>query len=211
MERPILRLPRIRSLIRHALPHLIEGTLLPVAVFYAALWLTSVWGALVAALVWSYAVIGYKILKGKRVGGLLVITAVTLTLRTLIAFMSGSVIVYFLQPALAKLLVAGAFLITLRGSEPLIQKLMNDFVPMPGQLLQKPGTRRLFVRLSVMWAIILVIHTVIGLWLLFSHSVATYVAVKTVLNFVVKGVAIAATVWAVRRSIGSQGFRLEFA
>lgn len=203
-------MPRLRSLIRHALPHVVEGTLLPVAVFYLALWLTSVWGALVAALVWSYAVIIRKMMKGKRVGGLLLITAATLTLRTLIAFMSGSVIIYFLQPALAKLLVAGAFLITLRGSEPLIQKLMSDFVPMPGQLLRKPGTRRLFVRLSVMWALILVIHTVIGLWLLFSQSVATYVAVKTFLNFAVKGVAIGATVWAVRRSIGRQGFRLEF-
>lgn len=205
---PTVRLPRIRSLVKHALPHLVEGTLLPLIVFYAALWLTSVWGALVAALIWSYAAMAYRVARGQRVSGMLLITALTLTLRTAAAFVSGSVVVYFLQPAIAKIVLAAAFVVTMRGSQPLIQRLFSDFVPMPSHLLSRPGIRKLFLRLSYLWAGLLLLHAGIGLWLLLSHSIATYVAVKTVLNFVVKGSAVFLSIVAARRAIRSLGLRV---
>jgi intracellular septation protein A len=203
-----VHLPRVRSLIKHSLPHLVEGTLLPVLVFYAALFLTSVWGALVAALAWSYGAMAYRIARGERVSGMLVITALTLTLRTGVAFASGSVVVYFLQPAIAKVALAAAFVVTMRRSEPLIQRLFSDFVPMPAHLLERPGIRRLFLRLSYLWAALLVLHAGIGLWLLLSHSVATYVAVKTVLNIVVKGSAVLLSIVAARRAIQNLGLKV---
>ena len=38
--------PRLRALARHSLPHLLEATIAPLALFYLSLWLIGVWGAL---------------------------------------------------------------------------------------------------------------------------------------------------------------------
>ena len=63
----VIRLPRIRAMAHHAVPHVIEGTVLPVVVFYIALLLSDVWGALVAAPLWSYLGLARKAVSKKRV------------------------------------------------------------------------------------------------------------------------------------------------
>ena len=85
---------------RHALPNLVEASLIPLAVFYGALSLIGVWGALLAALGWSYAAIVRRLVTRKPLPGLLLLGAAGLTARTAVAALSGSVFVYFLQPTL---------------------------------------------------------------------------------------------------------------
>jgi hypothetical protein len=105
-------LPRLRSLARHAIPHLIEATLIPLALFYGFLWIVGVWGALFAALGWSYAAILRRVVLRQSIPGLLVLGALGLTARTAVAFASGSVFIYFLQPTLTTVVIAGAFLLS---------------------------------------------------------------------------------------------------
>jgi hypothetical protein len=46
---PVFEIPHPRALTRHALPHIVEATLVPLAVFYlAVMWALGMWGALVA-------------------------------------------------------------------------------------------------------------------------------------------------------------------
>lgn len=208
--RDVVELPRIRSMLRHALPHLIEGTLVPVIVFYAVLWAADVWWALLGALLWSYAMVIRRLVTGQRVGGVLLVTAVTLTVRTVISVMSGSVIVYFLQPAAAKVGLALALLISIRGSEPLMQRLAGDWLPRKDELLRHAHIRSWFTRITVLWALLLLAHAGLGLWLLLTTPVETYVLVKTVLNVVVKGGAILVTIWWFRRLLRSHGTKVVF-
>ena len=67
---------------RHALPHLVEATFIPLVLFYAFLWTAGVWGALVAALVWSYTAIIRRAVTGQRIPGILVLGTVGITART---------------------------------------------------------------------------------------------------------------------------------
>src|SRR3954470_9860829 len=107
-----VEIPRLRTMARHALPHLIEATFIPLILFYTFLWTAGVWGALVAALVWSYAAIIRRAATGQRIPGIPVLGTLGLTLRTIAAFASGSVFIYFLQPSLTTVVVSGAFLLS---------------------------------------------------------------------------------------------------
>src|SRR5919198_2966460 len=105
-EIPHFEIPRLRTLARHAAPHVVEGTVIPLALFLLTLRFVGVWGAVLIGLGWTYAAVVRRLVMGQRVPGILVLTAVTLTARTVIAMGAGSVVVYFLQPTPRTPLVA---------------------------------------------------------------------------------------------------------
>src|SRR4051812_48593050 len=100
MEPITFQIPSLRALARHALPHLAEATIVPLVLFYLSMWLLGIWGALGVGLLWSYGAILRRVVTGRRVPGILVLGALAMTARTLIAVASGSVFIYFLQPTL---------------------------------------------------------------------------------------------------------------
>src|SRR5262249_59262586 len=110
LEIPHFEMPRLRTLARHAAPHVVEGTVIPLALFLLTLRFVGVWGAVLIGLGWTYLAVARRLVTGQRVPGILVLTAVTLTARTIIAMVSGSGVVYFLQPTLGTALVARPFL-----------------------------------------------------------------------------------------------------
>src|SRR5712692_3157936 len=112
MHSPTFEIPRLRTLSRHAVPHVLEGTVIPLAVFLLALHVLGVWGALLAGLGWSYLALLRRVITRRRIPGILVLGLVTLTARTILTVATGSVFVYFLQPTLGTALVAGAFLLS---------------------------------------------------------------------------------------------------
>src|SRR6266567_2993075 len=77
--------PRLAALARHATPHLLETTLIPLGLFYGGLQLFGLWGALLAALVWSYTCLLRRLLTRRRVPGMLLLAIVGLTARTALA------------------------------------------------------------------------------------------------------------------------------
>ena len=66
-----LPMPRLAALARHATPHLLETTLIPLGLFYGGLQLFGLWGALLAALTWSYTCLLRRLLARRRVPGML--------------------------------------------------------------------------------------------------------------------------------------------
>ena len=62
----ILRLPSLRAVVRHALPALLESTIVPGALFYVVLLLDGFHGALIAALAWSLLALGRRLVRGRR-------------------------------------------------------------------------------------------------------------------------------------------------
>lgn len=206
----LVRMPRVRSMLRHALPYVIEGTLLPVIVFYVALYLSDVWGAIIAALIWSYLGLARRALARKRMSGLLVVTALTLTVRFFVSFFSGSVTVYFLQPAAANLAVAATLLASVWTGKPLLERLAGDFVPLDDSLTDRPCIRGFFRKISLLWAVVLIAHTVLGVWMLYSMSIETYVLVKSIQNAAVKGGMILVSIWMFRRLLRRRGYAVAF-
>lgn len=189
---------------RHALPNLIEGKLVPVALFVGFLELLGHVPALLIALAWSLGSLGVRRLSGREVSGLIVLSAVALAARTIAAVATGSMVVYFLQPTITTVFVGVAFLVSVPMGKPLAQKLAFDLLPFDDATKEHPLVRRFFVRLSVCWACTSMINAAITLWLLLSASTTTFVLVKSVLGpataFVTIGTMLVWLRFAVRRT-----------
>ncbi len=202
-----LELPRLLALARHAVPHVVEGTLVPVALFYLVLKAVGATGALAVALAWSYGALATRLVFRRRLPGLLVLGTLTLTARTVAALATGSVFVYFLQPTLATVGLASAFLLSLPAGQPLAERLAADFLPLPAGVLRHPAMRRFFQRVTLLWAFVLLANAGLTLWLLVSQPLATFVLARAGVSvgFTATGVALS-LVW-FRRSVRLHGLR----
>ena len=196
-----LEIPRLRVLARQAIPHIFEATLAPLALFYLSLWLMGITGALVTALGWTYCALLRRIITNRRIPGLLVLGALGLTGRTAIAFATGSTFVYFLQPTLVTVAIAGAFLLSVPAGRPLAERLAADFFPLPADVLASSVVRRFFVRISLLWAFVNLANAALTVWLLLTQSVSVYVAARTGVSVVFTGAAIALSTFWFKRSM----------
>jgi hypothetical protein len=200
-----VEIPNFRVLGRHAVPRIVEGTVIPLALFVVGLRLLGIWGAMIAGLVWMYAAIFVRIALHRRVPGVLVIGAITLTARTVIALAAHSVIVYFLQPSLGTMLVGAAFLLSVPLDRPLAARLAADFCPLSLEVRGNRHVRTFFRRISLLWAAAQMTNAALTIWLLFSQSVATFVVFRTIVSAGVTITAIAvSTIW-FRRSMSKHG------
>jgi hypothetical protein len=171
----------------------------------------GVWGAMAAGLAWGYGLIGLRLLLRRRVPGVLVIGTATLTARTLIAAISGSTFVYFLQPTLGTAAIAAAFLLSVPLDRPLAGRLAADFCPIPADFRANTHVRRFFRQVSLLWAFTQAINVGLTLWLLFTQSLATYVVAKTAASSTLTVSAIIiSTLW-FRRSMARHGIVVTFA
>jgi hypothetical protein len=199
-------LPRLRELARQAAPQVVEATLVPLVLFYAFLWLLGPKGAILAALAWNYAALARRVLRRERLPGLLVIATLGLTARSVLALASkSSLFVYFLQPSLATALLGGAFLLSVPLGRPLAEKLAHDFVPLPASFVKSPKVRQLFVRISLLWALVSLGQAAGTIALLLNVPIATYLAAKTGLTWVLTGAGIGVSFWWFRRSLRRHG------
>jgi hypothetical protein len=172
-------LPRIRALLLHALPRFAEGVVAPVAVFYAALALLGLNGALAAAVAWVYGGIIFRFLRGHPVSGMLLLAAVGVTVRAGLAAATHSAVIYFLQPTLGTLMVSMAFLASVPLRRPLAMKLARDMVPIPEAFFRHDKVRQFFLRISLLWSMVLFVNVGLSLWMLFTESIGTYLWLRT--------------------------------
>jgi hypothetical protein len=195
-------LPRLRDLARRAAPQVIEATLVPLALFYAFLAALGPTGAICSALGWNYLALLRRLWRRERLPGLLVIASLGITARSVVAFASGSsLFVYFLQPSLATVLVGAAFLLSVPLGKPLAEKLAHDFVPLPAAFLSMPKVQRLFVRISLLWALVSLVNAAGTIALLVNVPIATYLAAKTGLSTGLTLGGIALSSWWFRRGV----------
>jgi hypothetical protein len=197
------RLPRLRDLARHAVPHAVEASLIPLVLFYGTLRVVGVWGALLASLAWCYVGLVRRLVQRKKVPGLLLLAALGLTARTIVAFASGSVFVYFLQPTLTTVAVAGAFLWSVPAGCPLAKRLATDMFPLPESLLARPAIERIFGRITLLWGVINLLNAGVTLVLLLMVPVETYVLSKTAITAVVTGSGVLLSTWWFHRAVRS--------
>src|SRR5262249_20421671 len=86
-----LTLPDLASVARHAGVRVIEGVVIPLALFLIGLRVFGAWGAMTVGLAWSYGLIAARLLMRRSVPGILFLGAITLTARTIIALSAHSI------------------------------------------------------------------------------------------------------------------------
>ena len=205
-----LELPGVRGIARHALPSVLEGTIAPLAVFLVALHLLGWRGAILAGLVWSYGNLTRRVLTKRRVPGVLILGALTLTARAVVGLISGSTFVYFLQPTLGTALVGAIFLASVTVDRPLAQRLAADFCPIPTHFLENVHVRRFFLQITLLWAFTQLAGAAITLWLLLNQSVERFVVAKSVVSFSLTLGAIGLSVLWFRRSMDRHGIPVRW-
>lgn len=179
---PNLVFPNIRDTIRHAVPNILEGKIIPVLLFIGLLEATGTRWALIGSLFFSLAALGRRIYLGKQASGLLILTTVGLVARTVAALATGSLFIYFLQPTIATALVALAFAGSVLAGRPLAERLMIDLCPVDDETRAHPHLRRFFSHVSLWWAFTSSVNFTVTLWVLLNHSPTTFVLVKSVLG-----------------------------
>ena len=172
--------PSLPAVLRRLSVSLSVACLVPAALFFVAYQVLGVWPAILVALGWSYGAIGWRALTGRRTSGLLVLTAVVLTGRTVITLAAQSTFFYFLQPIITDGVVAATFLLSLATARPMVARLAGDFYPMDAELSLRPRMRRLFWHLTAMWAVVCLAKAVAMFWALNSLSLDTFVMVKSI-------------------------------
>lgn len=204
----VLRLPSVAALLRRAAPALLEGVLVPTGLFYLGLWLGGVWGGITAALIWSYAALGRRLVVG-GLSGLLLLAVATLTVRAIVTGLSGSSAMYFLQPLAGEVVLGLVFLASLPASRSLVHRLADDFVPLDG-VAGEAGLRRVFYAITVLWAGVFFCLAFISWWMLAHSDTAAYVGYRAALATGVKGAAVVASVLIFRFGLRRHGVRVAF-
>jgi hypothetical protein len=186
----LLLMPPPQRALRHALPVVLEGVVGPLIVFYLLLVLAGFRGALIAALTWSYLALGRRLLKRQRVSMLLLFGTVLLTLRTVVAFVTGSAFLYFAQPTAGTVAISVALLVSAMVGRPFTQRFAHDFCPMDPAIMTRPLVRRFFIRISVLWATVLMLNAGLVFWLLVSSSLRSFVLERSVVTYGLTAIAI---------------------
>ena len=184
---------------RHSLPSIIEATLIPTALFYAA-WMTlGHWPAYAAALGWGFAVLARRLHRKDRIPGILVIALIGLTLRTALALATGSAFLYFAQPILSTGMFAAIFLGSCAIRRPFVARIAGDFYPMTAEVAASTRVRRLFYHLTLLWAGIQLLNAGAAASLLFTMPTAAFVPTKTAAVLAITACGVFLTViWSLR-------------
>jgi len=172
--------PRLGTVLRRVGLSLTVACAIPAALFFTMYQVFGVWTAIVVALFWSYGAITWRAVTGRRTSGLLVLTAIILTGKTVVVLASQSTFFYFLQPIITDGVVAATFLLSLATARPVVARLAGDFYPMDAELSLRPRMRQLFWRLTAMWAVVCLAKAVAMFWALNSLSLDTFVLVKSI-------------------------------
>ena len=200
----ILHLPSPRAFVSHALPTIIESAVGPGVLFYLVLVIGGFKGALIAALVWSYLAAARRWVRHERIPASLVLSIGLLTARTVVSYATGSAFLYFIQPTATTFLIAVLFLVTAFVRRPFIERMAHDYCPIDPELFKRPFLRTFFLRLSLLWAIVLFVNAGTVLYFLLVSSVQGFVVERALISIGINGVGIAlSAVWFVRTMRGA--------
>ena len=206
-----LTVPHWRSVLRHAIPNVLEGKLIPAVIFLALLQAAGTRTAILGALAFALMAMIGRVVRRQTIPGLLWLTTLGLIARTIAALATGSVVIYFIQPTVATGLVGMAFAFSVLIRRPLVERLLLDFCPLDDETRAHPHLQRFFRHVSLWWAFTSMVNFSITLWLLLSKSPTTFVLVKSFLGPVTTTVTLGvAFIW-FRAMMSRTGTRVVFA
>ncbi|GAA2406543.1 VC0807 family protein [Nonomuraea africana] len=195
----LVSLPSLMTLARQAAPRLLHDVIVPLAVFYAALILIGLNGALITAVSWVYGNLAWRLIRRQPASATIILTAVAITVRAGLALWTGSAVMYFLQPELGTICVSLVFLVSVRLRRPLVGKLILDYIRLPPDMVAHRRIQRCFVRLTLLWVLVLLLNAGLSIWLLLSQPIGTYLLARPFAVGVITCLAFLGSVWAFRR------------
>jgi len=170
----------LATVIRRCRRNVIEASVIPAVLFYVCLVAGSLTAAYVSALLYTYGAVALRAARGRRVPPLLTLTVIGLTIRTVVAIISGSSFIYFVQPVLGTVAMSAALLGSIAIGRPMIAALAHEFWPITPEDASCPGVARHFRNLTVLWAGVNLVTAATTLTLLLVLPVGAFVPLKQV-------------------------------
>ena len=206
-----LELPRPWRLLRTAAWSLGESVGLPFGAYLIANWAAGQTAGLIAGLatVWV-ATVARKIFSGS-VPGLLMLSAIMLTVQTGLVLATGEAWIYLLQFPIAKFGLCLAFAKSAPTKKPLVAQLATEVVGLLHPSAHYPGLHRFFQWATWLWsAIFLALTCVMAVWVA-TEPITVFIFLSTIVTggLVAAGIGISA-LWFFR-VLRSLGLRLRFA
>jgi intracellular septation protein A len=208
-HRTTIHLPSIGSLVRHASRPLLESTLVPLALFWVLFTHAGFAAGLYGALGWSIMAIARRVVLGRKLQAILLVSTALLVVRTVIGLSTGSAFLYFLQPTAQNFAFALALLVTLALDQPLLAKPADDSCAFPESLTGRPGVRRFFRRVSLLWAAVFLVNGATTLAVLATRTVGEFLVVSTAGSYTIVVLGIALSLWWFRRCLAGENIRLR--
>ena len=190
--------------------HLGESVVVPLALFYGVVTAFGLYSALLASLGWAYCAVTVRLVRGGTPPMVLLVTTALATIKAAITFATNSSTAFFLQPTVATYAFAAALLVSVPLGRPLIQRLAHDFCPLPEEVVTSEPVRRFFMRLSLLWAAVLLVNASVTLAFLLSMSVTGSVPLASVASVPAFAVGLVASLLWFRRSLRDGGFTLTW-
>ena len=203
--------PRPLRLLRTISWSLTESAGLPVGALALGAWLYGRDPGLLAGLAATWLVALIRKIATGSVPSLLTITAVVLTLQTVMVLATGQLWIYLLQFPAANLVMSFLFARTARGPHPLVAKLAAEVVALRQPAIHHPGLHRFFQGATWLWAGIFAASTAGLAAAMAVEPVKTFLLLSTVVTIggVVAG-TFASAVWFFR-VLRRSGLRVQFA
>jgi hypothetical protein len=187
-----LELPRPFRLLRTLVWSLTESAGLPIAALAVGAWLGGRDAGLLAgvAATWATAA-GRKVVTGS-VPGLLAISAIVLTLQTVVVIATGELWIFLLHFVLANVCMCFLFARTARSPNPLLERLAAEVVGLRQTAACHPGLRRFFQGGSWLWAGVFGLLAACLAVLMVSEPTAVFLRLSTVatIGLIVAGAAV---------------------
>ena len=201
----------VKAVGRRMVPYLIEATIIPTALFYVFLITFELKWAIVAALGWTYAAIGRRLVTGSPISGLLVLATLGISVRTVVYLLSGNSFVYFLQPIMRTVATSAVFALSVCVGRPLIARFAGDFCPLTPDLQRRTAVVRLFRRLTYLWAGVNAVAAAATLTLLLTVPVAVFVVTATISAWIITCSGVVLTVSDAVRTARGEGLHTAIA
>lgn len=190
--------PDLRAVLTRVVVSLVVAVVIPACLMWTMLTVAGFSTAVVVALAWVIVVMVWRRMTRRAVSGLVLLSMVVLTIRTVLALVTGSSFLYFVQPVFTDLAVATLFLGSLCTVRPIVARLAPDFFPMNAAVAERPEVCCLFRRLTLMWGLVIVLKAGITLSLLASLSTTSFVLIKGgAIATLTLTAAVATIVWSV--------------
>ncbi len=183
------------AVLRRVVPHILEANVVPGLLLMFLVSFVNLHVAMIVALVWALVAMGRRLVSHQSIPVILVLATFGLTVRTIIAFSSGDAVIYFLQPMITNasvgLALAGSVLI----GRPLVSRLAGDFCPFTPDVAARPAVARLFVRITLLWALVQLVKSASSFGMYMSLSLESFVVGKTLAGFGLTAFGTGLTIW----------------
>lgn len=202
-------MPPLRSMLGRIGSQVVEGTLIPAALFWGVLHLSGLVAALFTALGWCYLAIARRWVSGRALPAVLIVAALLFTTRTGIALAFHSTFVYLLTPTINAFVLAAAFMASTVVGRPLTERFARDFVGLPPHITALVKVQRVLRHLCGVWAVANVINGWVALQLLVADRFDAVMLARSILTPVLTSVAVACCVLMGRRALRAEGIHLH--